>query len=144
MLPDAENKVDPTDLLAADFARLSQKPKKTEAGEGRGLEPTPRPSLRGSLTKTPAGDIEEAEISAIAEKVARGHSGFTSVNNKMPEKIEMERLTLAIPAVTGQDLAEKAAKSRVTKTFLLLKALKDAGFDVPEAALIPDGRARRI
>ncbi len=140
MQPDAK-KPDASDALAEDFARLAKKAVRMPEEEGRGV--LSRPSLRGSLSKNPLVD-EDTEIAEIADKVARGHSGFTGVKDRLPEKIEMERLTLAIPAATGQDLAEKAAKARVTKTFLLLKALKEAGFDVPDAALIPDGRARRF
>ncbi len=142
MQPDVK-KIDSTDDLAADLLRLAQKPKKAMEGEGSvSIQPL-RPSLRGSIAKQPFDDAEDEQITQIAVKVARGHKGFTSAQDALPEKIEMERLTLAIPAATGQDLAEKAAKSRVTKTYLILKALKEAGFDVPMAALIPDGRSRR-
>jgi len=141
-MPLEAKKLDASDL-AADFASLAQKSKKAPEGEGPAPVERPRPSLRGSLSGRAEADPEDERIAAIADKVARGHSGFTGVNDRLPEKIDMERLTLAIPSATGADLAVKAARARVTKTFLLLKALKDAGFEVPDAALIPDGRARR-
>lgn len=142
-MPLDAKKQDASDALAADFAQLAQKRSKPREGEGAVALQAPRPSLRGSLSRPIEGDDEDKRISAIADRVARGHSGFTGVKEHVPEKIEMERLTISIPAVTGQDLAVKAAKARVTKTFLLLKALKEAGFDVPEAGLVEDGRARR-
>jgi hypothetical protein len=142
-MPPEANKADPTDLLAADFAQLAKKSAKPAEGEGAFAVQALRPSLRGSLSKVPDDVDTDEDIAAIADRVARGHRGFTGVRERIPEKVEMERLTLAIPAATGQDLAEKAAKARVTKTYLLLKALKAAGFVVPEAGLIPDGRARR-
>ncbi len=131
-----------TDDLAADFAQLAKKSAKGTAGEGAVALQAPRPSLRGSLLKGADADPSDEQISTIANRVARRHNGFTAATVQ-PEKIEMERLSLFIPAATGHDLDMKAAKSRVTKTYLLLKALKDAGFDVPEAALVPDGRGRR-
>lgn len=142
MQPEAK-KSDPADEIAADLMRLAQKPKRPAEGEGVTAAPPARPSLRGSLSKATSLDAEDEKITEIAAKVARGHKGFTSAQAIPAEKIEMERLTIVLPAVTGQDIAEKAAKARVTKAYLILKALKEAGFEVPAAALIPDGRARR-
>lgn len=142
-MPPEAQKSDQTDLLAADFAQLAKKAPKAEGGEGALKVQSPRPSLRGSLLKGPTDTSSDQDIANIANRVARSHSGFTGVKDQVPEKIEMERLSLFIPAVTGLDLDVKAARNRVTKTYLLLKALKDAGFDVPDAALVPDGRGRR-
>lgn len=137
MQPEIKSTGEVSDFLAADLMQIRTKKPKAEAPVAEKPEAAKtRPSLRGNLTRTPKDD----QISSIAVAVARDHGGFTSV---AAEKLDMERMTIAIPAATGQDLAEKAAKARVTKTFLILKALSDAGFDVPDAGLIPDGRARR-
>ncbi|MFP1132619.1 hypothetical protein [Asticcacaulis sp. W401b] len=124
--------------LAQDLLNIARRPAKVDlthaaaAGEGA----PQRPSLRGNLTRTP----RDEEIAAVAQTVARDHKGFTSAAT---EPIPQERFHCFLPQVTARDIAVRAANARVTRTYLLLKALADAGYDVPPEAIVPDKRSRR-
>lgn len=50
------------------------------------------------------------------------------------------RGTVELPTYLWDDLAEKGAKEKVTKRYLVLKAFKDAGYTVHDVDLFKDGR----
>jgi hypothetical protein len=52
-------------------------------------------------------------------------------------------LHLAIPEYLDRELAMVAAAERVTKLYLVLKALAEAGFHIEPTDLVPDGRRKR-
>lgn len=51
-------------------------------------------------------------------------------------------LTIMVPETTRQALREAAAASGSSIRYLILKALADAGWPVPEESLVEDGRRR--
>lgn len=102
------------------------------------MEPKGLPSLRGDIRKQ--GDDEEIEERAA--QIAQRHGGFTQA--KAPRNTDpIERISVALAKSTRLQLKKKAALKGVTITHLINQALKDAGYPVPEEALVTDGRKRR-
>lgn len=60
-------------------------------------------------------------------------------NNKNDQIV---RMSIQLAESTHFELAKRAAKEKVTITFLINQALKDGGYKVPESALVTDGRRR--
>jgi hypothetical protein len=104
------------------------------------LAPRKRLDLRS--IKAPAG--EDASVEANSRKLAENWGAMTTVP---PNKGPLASLRLEIPAYLDQELAEHALRGtngqRVTKQFLVIKALKDAGYHVEPDDLVPDKRKRR-
>ena len=103
---------------------------------------TPRKRLDLRSIKPPQG--EDANVEANTRKLAEEWGAVTTVP---PAKIETASLRLEIPAYLDQQLAERAFRGvdgrRVTKQYIVLQALKDAGFHVEAADLVPDKRRRK-
>lgn len=92
--------------------------------------------------KAPAS--EDADVVANSQKLAEEWGAVTTVT---PAKAATASLRLEIPAYLDQELAEQALRGlngqRVTKQFLVIEALRKAGFHVEPGDLIPDKRKRR-
>jgi len=59
------------------------------------------------------------------------------------ERAPLEKLTIEIPSYLSDALKRAALDTRTTVRHVVISALKDAGFEVAPADLIPDGRRRR-
>jgi hypothetical protein len=103
---------------------------------------TPRKRLDLRSIKPPQG--EDASVEANSRRLAEDWGAVTTVT---PTKGMVASLRLEIPAYLDQELAERALRGmnghRVTKQFLVIKALQDAGFHVDPDDLVPDKRKRR-
>ena len=104
------------------------------------LEPRKRVDLRS--IKAPDGD--DANVEANSRKLAGEWGAVTTV---APAKGPVASLRLEVPLYLDQQLAERAFRGvdgkRVTKQYIVLQALKDAGFHVEPDDLVPDKRRRR-
>jgi hypothetical protein len=104
------------------------------------LSPKRKVDLRA--LKAPPG--EDASVEANSRKLAEDWGAVTTVT---PNKGPLASLRLEIPAYLDQELAERALRGvngqRVTKQYLVIQALKDAGFHVEPDDLVPDKRKRR-
>lgn len=103
---------------------------------------TPRKRVDLRSIKPPAN--EDASVEANSRKLAEDWGAVTTV---APARGGVASLRLEIPAYLDQELAEKALRGvsgqRVTKQFLVIQALKNAGFHVHPDDLVPDKRKRR-
>jgi hypothetical protein len=104
------------------------------------LSPRKRLDLRS--IKAPQG--EDTSVEANSRKLAEEWGAVTMLP---PAKGGTASLHLEIPAYLDQELAERALRgvggTRVTKQYLVIQALKDAGFHVEPGDLVPDKRKRR-
>lgn len=103
---------------------------------------TPRKRVDLRAIKAPQG--EDSSVEANTRKLADDWGAVTTIT---PNKGPIASLRLEIPAYLDQELAERALQGvngqRVTKQFLVIQALKDAGFYVDPDDLVPDKRKRR-
>lgn len=102
------------------------------------------PKKRLDLRSIKAPVAEDANVEANSRRLAEEWGAVTTVT---PTKGAMASLRLEIPAYLDQELAEQALRGvggqRVTKQFLVIQALRDAGFHVAPSDLVPDKRKRR-
>lgn len=102
------------------------------------------PRKRLDLRSIKAPETQDVSVEANSQKLAEEWGAVTSVT---PAKGPVASLRLEIPAYLDQALAEKALRGvngqRVTKQFLVIQALRDAGFHVDPSDLVPDKRKRR-
>lgn len=59
------------------------------------------------------------------------------------ERTLLASLRIMVPAYLDNQLTQSAAKQRVTKRFLILKALSEAGYHIRQEDLITDKRKKR-
>lgn len=102
------------------------------------------PKKRVNLKALRAPEDADASVEANSRKLAEDWGAVTTVN---PNKGPLASLRLEVPAYLDQELAERALRGidgqRVTKQYLVIQALKDAGFHVEPEDLVPDKRKRR-
>jgi len=77
-----------------------------------------------SLTPPPKSDDAAAPAALVAQEP--------------PEPLKM-----TIPAYLSRDLAVRAAQRRVTKKYLVMEALRQAGYHIEDADMDEDGRRAR-
>ena len=58
-------------------------------------------------------------------------------------RIPIASLRIEVPAYLDDELTQKAAAQRVTKQFLVLTALKQAGYHIEDADIVADKRKAR-
>ncbi len=58
-------------------------------------------------------------------------------------KTPLASLRIEVPEYLDRELALKAAEQRVTKQYLVMRALRDAGYRVEDQDLVADKRKRR-
>jgi hypothetical protein len=100
------------------------------------LGPKKRPNLRAIR---PPDGADDATVEANSQRLINDWGGMTSVQQKVP----MASLRLEVPEYIDRLLAQRAFEQRTTKQYLVLKALKDAGYPIDDADLVPDKRRRR-
>jgi hypothetical protein len=100
------------------------------------LAPRKRVDLRS--IKAPEGDDENVE--ANTRRLAADWGAVTSVP---VTRGPVSSLRLEIPEYLDRELAQRAFEQRVTKQYLVVAALKEAGFRIEPQDLVPDKRKRR-
>ncbi len=101
--------------------------------------PRPRLDLR-ALARGPA--VDDAQVDANSRALGARWGASTSIEPAAPA-VPFASLRLEVPAYLDQALTVKAAEQRVTKAFLVMSALAQAGFPVAPADLVPDRRKTR-
>ncbi len=87
-------------------------------------------------------DDEDARLDALAARKGLGSlAPETATKTAASERPEV-KLTIVIPAAIGRALRRAAADQGVTMRYLVLAALRDAGYPVAEDELIEDRRSR--
>ena len=102
---------------------------------------TPRPAKRPNLRDLKAPQIvEDSSVSENSRALGTKWGAQTSLDEPDPA---MTSLRMVILEYVDRQLSLKAAEAKVTKQYLVLKALSEAGYEVREADLIEDKRKRR-
>jgi hypothetical protein len=105
------------------------------------LTPAPRQKLdlKGLRPREPMPDSAvEANSRAIGEKW--GASTQLPMVERLPQPAPTISTRSYLPEYLDQELAIKSAERRVTKNFLIMEALAQAGYRVDEVDLIEDRR----
>jgi hypothetical protein len=102
--------------------------------------PRPRLDLR-ALARSPA--MDDAQVDANSRTLGARWGASTSLEPAAPAAVPFASLRLEVPAYLDQALTVKAAEQRVTKAFLVMSALAQAGYAVAPADLVPDRRKTR-
>jgi hypothetical protein len=95
---------------------------------------------RVDLRSIKAPETEDASVEANSRQLASEWGAVTSVPMS---RGPMSSLRLEIPEYLDRELAQRAFEQRVTKQYLVVRALQDAGFKINPADLVPDKRKRR-
>jgi hypothetical protein len=108
-------------------------------------QPRKRVDLKAIRSKAQADDEEIAENS---RKIGSQWGASTSLQNAEPPAPVLERAPIAslrieVPTYLDDELTQKAAAKRVTKQFLVLTALKQAGYHIDDADIVADKRKAR-
>jgi hypothetical protein len=103
-----------------------------------------RPKVR--LKKhTGAPTTTDEEIEANSRRIGEKWGATTSIPDSAspePQRAPVTSIRGYIPQYLDNELTQKAAERRVTKTFLLVEALAKAGYRVDEIDLVQDRRKR--
>lgn len=86
--------------------------------------------------------INDDQIVQNSTEIGKKWGAQTTIVNEQ-EKILLASLRIMIPAYLDNQLTQSAAKQRVTKRFLILKALSEAGYHIEQEDLITDKRKKR-
>ena len=108
-------------------------------------QPTrPRLDLR-ALKQPPQVDdsVIDANSRALGERWGASTSLAAADPAPVPPPPPPASLRLEIPVYLDQALTLKAAQERVTKSFLVMTALAQAGYAIKQADLVPDRRKAR-
>ncbi len=103
-------------------------------------QPRKRLDLR-ALTRGPA--LDDAQVDANSRALGARWGASTSLEPTPAAAVPFASLRLEVPAYLDQALTVKAAEQRVTKAFLVMTALAQAGYPVAPADLVPDRRKTR-
>ncbi|AOX21534.1 hypothetical protein [Kozakia baliensis] len=114
------------------------------------MKKTNLPPIASELAPRPKADLSKlrSPISASDQQVEENsrrlgaHWGATT-SLDLSRSVPMASLRIVIPEYVDRDLALKAAEDRVTKQYLVLKALSEAGFRVDPQDLVEDKRKLR-
>jgi hypothetical protein len=107
--------------------------------------PRPRLDLRALAPRQP---IDEAQVDANSRALGARWGASTSLDPQTAPvapapSVPFASLRLEVPAYLDQALTVKAAEQRVTKAFLVMTALAQAGYPVEPSDLVPDRRKTR-
>jgi hypothetical protein len=113
------------------------------------------PRKRVDLKSIKSADVDDAEVTENSRKLGTEWGAQTSLApTPEPEaerpKVEAERpkvplssLRIEVPDYLDRELALKAVDQRVTKQYLVMKALQAAGYKLDDADLVEDKRKRK-
>jgi hypothetical protein len=101
--------------------------------------PRKRVDLKAIRSKVEADDATVAENS---HKLGSEWGASTSLEKPEP-RTPIASLRIEVPAYLDDELTQKAAVQRVTKQYLVLTALRLAGYHIEDADLVADKRKAR-
>lgn len=109
-------------------------------------EPRRRVDLRSIR---PQASADDAAIEENSRRLGSQWGASTSLRTAEPSSLPqtphtpLASLRIEVPSYLDDELTQKAASLRVTKQFLVLTALRDAGYRIEEADLVADKRKAR-
>lgn len=92
-------------------------------------------------------DVDDSALDRFNEKLGvpsmtRPQSPVATVA-PVPVRAPLEKLTLELPGYLAVALRRDAAERRMSARHIVMLALKDAGYAIDDADLVPDGRRAR-
>jgi hypothetical protein len=110
-----------------------------------------RPRQRVNLRAIrPKGQADDNTVEENSRRLGSEWSASTSLpgSESISSALDASRPPLAslrieVPAYLDDELTQKAAAQRVTKQFLVLTALRQAGYHIEDADLVADKRRAR-
>jgi hypothetical protein len=106
------------------------------------------PRKRVDLKSIKSADVDDAEVTENSRKLGTEWGAQTSlIPTPEPEaerpKVPLASLRIEVPDYLDRELALKAVDQRVTKQYLVMKALQAAGYKLDDADLVEDKRKQR-
>jgi hypothetical protein len=99
------------------------------------------PRKRLDLKAIRPKETDDAILDDNSRRIGTEWGAVTSLGT--PKKTLMASLRIEVPEYLDRALALKAAEQRVTKQYLVLSALKEAGFRIEDQDLVADKRRNR-
>jgi hypothetical protein len=95
----------------------------------------------------PKGQADDATIEENSRRLGSEWGASTSLQPPAPEptvgRAPLASLRIEVPAYLDDELTQKAASQRVTKQYLVLTALRQAGYHIDDADIVADKRKVR-
>jgi hypothetical protein len=98
----------------------------------------------------PASGVDDAAIEENSRKLGSEWGALTSLERGEAAspgaetvRAPIASVRIEMPEYLDRTLARKAADERVTKQYLVLKALEQAGYEIDPVDLVPDKRKAR-
>ena len=90
-------------------------------------------------------EVHDRELDALNDRLGvptlkRGAPGMGEAG---PLRAPVEKLTLEVPVYLGAALRRETAEKRMSVRYLVMVALKGAGYAIEDIDLVPDGRRDR-
>jgi hypothetical protein len=106
------------------------------------------PRKRVDLKSIKSADVDDAEVTENSRKLGTEWGAQTSLTpTPKPEaertKVPLASLRIEVPDYLDRELALKAVDQRVTKQYLVMKALQAAGYKLDDADLVEDKRKQK-
>jgi hypothetical protein len=106
------------------------------------------PRKRVDLKSIKSADVDDAEVTENSRKLGTEWGAQTSLTpTPEPEaerpKVPLASLRIEVPDYLDRELALKAVDQRVTKQYLVMKALQAAGYKLDDADLVEDKRKQK-
>jgi len=106
--------------------------------------PRQRVDLKAIRSKAQADD---ATIEENSRRLGSEWGASTSLQPPAPEatvaRASLASLRIEVPTYLDDELTQKAASQRVTKQYLVLTALRQAGYHIEDADIVADKRKAR-
>jgi hypothetical protein len=97
----------------------------------------------------PKGDADDATIEENSRLLGNEWGASTSLKSvqqpspaPLPPRAPVASLRIEVPVYLDDELTRKAAEKRVTKQYLVLTALRSAGYRIDDPDLVADKRRR--
>ena len=94
----------------------------------------------------PKGDADDATIDENSRLLANEWGASTTLKPVQPPPVArapVASLRIEVPVYLDDELTREAAERRVTKQYLVLTALRSAGYRIDDADLVADKRKAR-
>jgi hypothetical protein len=106
------------------------------------------PRKRVDLKSIKSADVDDAAVAENSRKLGTEWGAQTSLSpTPEPEiarpKVPLASLRIEVPDYLDRELALKAVDQRVTKQYLVMKALQAAGYKLDDADLVEDKRKQK-
>ena len=106
------------------------------------------PRKRVDLKSIKSADVDDAEVTENSRRLGTEWGAQTSLTpTPEPEaerpKVPLASLRIEVPDYLDRELALKAVDQRVTKQYLVMKALQAAGYKLDDADLVEDKRKQK-